>query len=86
MVNKSQTVTKSAIYAFTVASCLIQFHLSVAAYPNQLPDSVVTHPVSMDGITGINKRSVRERSGIEIAQLLEEAGTVLIISERGVSS
>ncbi len=52
-----------------VASCLIQFHLSVAAYPNRLPDSVVAHPVSMDGITGINKRSVREHSGIEIAQL-----------------
>ena len=39
----------------------------------------------MDGITGINKRSVRERSGIEIAQLLDEVGSPRIILERGVS-
>ena len=77
---------KSAIDAFTVASCLIQFHLSVATYPNRLPDSLVMDPVSMDGITGINKRSVRERSGIEIAQLLDEVGSPRIILERGVSS
>ena len=77
---------RSAIDAFTVASCLIQFHLSVAAYPNRSSDSVVTHPVSMDGIMGIRGRSVDEHCGIEIAQLLDEAGTVHIILERGVSS